>query len=180
MKKIVFDEKEYYSYLKVPDDWENLDSFMKWYMDQKMPIRIPVDSFVYLNENATSIVLFRHKNYQVEMYSTAPSSSLYEHFHPNMEIITMQIKKMMFNSDWGIPSEALLDGFSHNGDFNSVRGCVFLTFEKWLNGARMTSAMVNWKGKTAGKLHDALIRKHYPDAYVTEGYADVTLPSTQG
>ena len=38
----------------------------------------------------------------------------------------------------------------------------------------MSSAAVNWKGKTAGPLQEALIKKHRPDAFVEPGYADVT------
>jgi hypothetical protein len=31
-----------------------------------------------------------------------------------------------------------------------------------------------WKGKTVGPMQENLIRRFHPDAYVIDGYADIT------
>lgn len=167
-------EKDYFSYLKVPDTWDSVEAFADWYMEEKMPIRIPEDSYVYTNENATAVVLFRHKNFQVELYLGFPESEVDEHYHPGMEVIAMQIGKMNQEVVWGMYTDTLKQGQSHSFDFQGKKGSAFLTFEKWSDESRMTSASANWIGKTAGPKHDALIKKHYPDSLVKDGYAAVT------
>jgi len=169
-----WDEQEYYSYLNIPDSWNTLEDFADWYMASKMPIKIPEDSYVYTNENTTAIVLFRHNNFQVEMYIGFPKSHVEEHFHPNMEVITMQIGKMNKGILWGAYTDILMNGQSHNANFSSERGCVFLTFEKWLNNEKITSASVNWIGKTDGPKHKQNILQHYPNAFSDGLYVDVT------
>lgn len=171
--KYKWNEEEYYSYLDIPETWDDLESFADWYMASKMPIRIPENSHVYTNENASAIVLFRHKNFQVELYLGFPENYVDEHYHPGMEVITMQIGKMNPGIIWGGYTDTLLDGQSHSANFLSTNGCVFLTFEKWFDESRMTSASVNWVGRTAGPRHDALIKKHYPDSHIENGHADV-------
>lgn len=172
--KFKWNEEEYFSHLTIPQTWDGVEEFCNWYMENKMPIMIPEDSHVYTNENATAIVLFRHRNFQVELYIGFPENAVEDHFHPNMEVITMQIGKMNVGIVWGAYTDTLVHGQSHSGNFSSPRGCAFLTFEKWDDENKMTSASVNWIGKTAGPKHDALIKKHYPDSYVENGYADVT------
>lgn len=168
-----WNEQEYFSHLNIPDTWNDIEDFADWYMASKMPIRIPEDSYVYTNENSTAIILFRHKNFQVEMYIGYPETHVEEHFHPDMEVITMQIGKMNPGILWGAYTDTLLDGQSHSANFSSERGCVFLTFEKWFNEFDMTSASVNWIGKTAGTKHEKNIKQHYPNSIIENGHATV-------
>jgi hypothetical protein len=49
-----------------------------------------------------------------------------------------------------------------------------LTFEKWPDGVEITTAAANWVGETAGPKQEAIIRAKYPNAYIANGYADVT------
>lgn len=169
----VWDQKEYFSDLKIPENWNSLTEFADWYMGAKMPLMLPVGSPVFVTNDATAIVVFRKGQYQVEMYITHGISIVGEHYHPGMEVIIMQIGNMN-KAIWGMYSPVLEDGQSHDANFSSPNGAVFLTFEKWFDESKMSSAAVNWKGKTSGDLHDALIRKHRPDVFVENNYADVT------
>jgi len=169
-----WNEQEYFSYLNIPDTWNNLEEFVDWYMESKMPVRIPQDTFVFTNENVTATVLFRHKNFQVELYLGFPNKLSGEHFHPGMEVIIMQIAKLDEYTVWGLCMNILKDGHSHIVDSQGERGVVFLSFEKWEDESRMTSASANWTGKTDGPLHDALIKHHYPESFVSNGYAVVS------
>lgn len=162
------------NYLKVPDTWNTVRDFGQWYMAQNMPIRIPEDSAVFNTGQVTSFVSFRQDVYQVELYVVNPNIKAAEHFHPDIELFMCQIGAMNKGCALGFMGPTLEIGKSHGTEFNSDSGAVFLTFEKWNPGVRMTSASVNWKGYTDGLLHDSLIRKYYPNAYIKNGYADIT------
>ena len=169
MKKYNFEE--YFSTLAIPETWETLEEFCDWWMDQRMPWIIQIDSEVYITDNATSMIVFRQDRYQVELYLNHPNSTAPLHGHPGIELITIQIGRMN-NIPWGNPGKKLKNGKQHVGNFVSDYGTIFLTFEKWSPGIRMTSAAIQWAGRTVGPIHDALILKHYPNA-VVNGYADV-------
>ena len=55
---------KYSSYLSIPDNWESLNDFANWYIDNKMPIIIPEDSHVYYTELVSSYVMFKHRTFQ--------------------------------------------------------------------------------------------------------------------
>ena len=164
----------YFNYLKIPDTWSSLREFGNWYMAQKMPIRIPEDSAVFNTGQVTSFVSFRQDVYQVELYVVNPNIKAAEHYHPDIELFMCQIGAMNSNCALGTMGPVLNIGESHGAEFKSDKGAVFLTFEKWNPQVKMTSASVNWKGKTDGALHDSLIRQYYPNAYIKDGYADIT------
>lgn len=169
----IWDQKEYFSHIDIPETWSNLTEFADWYMSVKMPLMLPVGSPVYVTNDATAVVIFRKGEYQVEMYIIHNKSLVEEHSHPGMEVIIMQIGNMNLNV-WGMYSPVLNDGEYHDGNFSGEKGAVFLTFERWKDKKLMSSAAVNWKGKTSGTIHDELIRKHRPNALVEDGYADVS------
>jgi hypothetical protein len=75
----------------------------------------------------------------------------------------------------GLTSPKLLEGEFHGGKpTGNGGGFLLLSFEKWLRDVPMTSAAVQWVGRTAGPKHDKLIDTYYPGAVTTPGYADVT------
>lgn len=168
----IWDQDEYFSKLEIPETWDNLTDFADWYMSVRMPLMLPFGSPVYVTNNATAIVIFKKGQYQVEMYIVYNKSMTSNHSHPGMEVITMQIGNMNDNI-WGMYSHTLKSGESHAADFNGPEGAVFLTFEKWEDESLMSSASVNWNGKTSGPIHDELIRKYRPDIFVEDGYAIV-------
>ena len=160
MKQYNFED--YFSSLTIPETWETLDEFIEWFMDSRMPWMIPVDSEVYVTDNASSLILFRHDRYQVELYVNYPKTTAPLHGHPGMDLITMQIGRMN-PIQWASTGKILKSGKKHSANFASEKGTIFLTFEKWLPGIPMTSASVQWSGTTVGPIHDELIKKHYPD-----------------
>jgi hypothetical protein len=74
--------------------------------------------------------------------------------------------------DWKKPA-GLLHGDDPSGERFS--GWCMLSFQKWINNEPIKSVVSHWKGTTAGPIHDKLIREHYPDSFVNNGYADVTM-----
>jgi len=165
---------DYFEYLHTPETWSSLEEFGSWYLANKMPMRIPFDSHVFTTENVTSFIAFRQGVYQAELYVVRPNIKTSEHYHPDLEVIICQIGTMNDWGTWGKLNPVLEIGSSHGAEFPSEKGAVFISFEKWKQGAKMTSATANWKGFTDGPLHDALIKQHYPNAYIKDGYADVS------
>ena len=160
------------------DKWNSVQEFGEWYLANKMPMLIPEDSYVYSTENVTSIILYRAGRYQAELYLARPNIKTSEHFHPNLEVSICQIGAMNPMAALGKLNPVLKIGSSHGGEFNSDKGAVFISFEKWNTGVPMTSATVDWKGQTDGPLHDALIRQHCPNSFIKDGYADVSRSNT--
>ena len=52
-------------------------------------------------------------------------------------------------------------------------GYPLVAFQHWLTRDPTTIASM-WKGTTAGPRHEAIIRRFNPDAYIKDGYADIT------
>lgn len=160
MKQYRFEDYE--SKFIIPETWNSLDEFIDWYMNSGMPFMMPIGSEVYRTENASAIVMFRQGRYQVELYINDPLCEVSDHAHPDLDLVIMPIGRMEpghWPIAWGRTTELLKAGDTHNGNFNSTKGTVFLTFEYWKEGVEMTSASVNWAGPTDGKKHDELILK---------------------
>lgn len=176
MKQYNFED--YFSSLTIPETWATLDEFIEWFMDSRMPWMIPEDSEVYVTDNASSIILFRHDCYQVELYVNYPKSKAPLHGHPGMDLVTMQIGRMN-PIRWAYPNKVLKNSEKHDADFASEKGTVFLTFEKWLPEIPMTSASVNWVGETVGPIHEELIKRHYPDVEIDNGISKLSIEMIQ-
>jgi len=176
MKQYNFED--YFSTVTIPETWETLDEFIEWYMDSRMPWMIPEDSEVYVTDNASSIILFRHDRYQVELYINYPKSHVPLHGHPGLDVATMQIGRMN-PIQWGNAGKVLKSGKKHTANLASEKGTVFLTFEKWLPGIPMTGASVNWVGPTVGSIHEKLIKRHFPNVEIVDGVSMLSLDLLQ-
>jgi hypothetical protein len=175
---------EYFSNTDIPDTWESLESFVIWYLDSRMPLMIPWDAEVHKTDDATAICVFKKAPYQVEMYVIHPGMTIPVHGHPGMEVVTVILgggklhKKGLHGvgEGWGRMSPKLIDGQVHGGiSTNFSNGYMLLSFEKWPDNTEITSAAIQWKGNTAGPIHDTLIAKHYKNAVISDGYADITI-----
>jgi len=57
-------------------------------------------------------------------------------------------------------------------------GYPLFAFQHWLTREPTTVAAM-WKGETVGPLQEKLIKRFNPDAYVVDGYADITKTVNQ-
>ena len=180
--------QDYFKDIVIPDDWSTLEDFVDWYCEQKMPMMIPWNADVIRSDDAVAICLFRKGHYQVEFYIEYPNMYIWKHSHPRMEVITMALggggmmppdegSTTNTSSLWGGLTLKLTNGNYHGGDSDpgKAHGFVILAFQRWENPEEMTSAAIQWKGKIQGEHQAELIRKHYPDAYIKNGYADITM-----
>lgn len=155
---------------ETPEDWDTLEEFMEWYIKAGKPMLIPWDSGTIQTDDATAICIFRMGRYQVELYIIHPGFDIPPHSHPNMEVIAMTLgggivcgpaqTKFNVSSDFGRVAK-IKNGQWHGGDeTKSGIGFAILSFEKFLNGTTPCSAAIQWRGPTAGPIHDKLIAKH--------------------
>ena len=180
-----YSASEYFASISIPETWASLEEFIEWYMNAKMPMIVPWDAKVMRTDDATAISIFRHYPYQVELYLIHPNQTIPVHSHPDMEVITMVLgggklykpgEYLNCGKEWGKLTEKLVFPDEHGGKFtDSADGYVLLSFEKWLNNKNISSASVQWKGHTAGPVHDQLIMKHDPSSLIESGYADSTI-----
>jgi hypothetical protein len=179
-----FDPGEYFSKVQVPESWPCIEDFADWYMRSGQPLMIPWDAEVIASDDATAICLFRKAPYQVELYLVHPNIAIPVHSHPEMEAVIIRLGggclgdrlASGLSSEWGMFGGKTKESQTHGGrGFGfSTKGYAMLTFQKWPEGAQLTSAAVHWKGDTAGPKQDAIIKKHHPQAVAIPGFADIT------
>lgn len=158
--------------LEIPGNWETVNEFAEWWMEAGMPIVFPTNPEVFLSDDATAVSIFRHGQFQVELYLIHPNPKVPVHEHPDVEVI-----KMSLTAEKGpIMSNVLLNGESHGAGQRMAAekiGFPLVAFQKWLTREPTTIASM-WKGPTVGPLQEALVKRFNPNAYVVEGYADIT------
>jgi len=161
-----------HSDLEIPENWENVQAFANWWMEAKMPIIFPQNPEVFKSDDATAISIFRHGRFQVELYLIYPNPKVPEHEHPDVEVI-----KMSLTAEKGpIMSNVLQNGQWHGAGQRMAAekiGFPLIAFQHWLTREPTTIAAM-WKGPTVGPLQEALVKRFNPDAYVVDGYADIT------
>jgi hypothetical protein len=161
-----------HSSLIIPDTWTNVREFANWWMQSGMPMVFPKNPEVFLSDDATAIALFRQGRFQVELYLIHPHPKVPEHEHPGVEVIKMS----MTHAPVPIMSNILKKGESHGAGARleaETIGFPMIAFQHWQTREPTTIASM-WKGPTVGPLQEALIKRFNPDAYVIDGYADIT------
>lgn len=181
------DPRQYFAGLQIPETWASLEDFVQWYLDNRMPIMPPWNAGVTRSDDATATCLFRHGNYQVELYLEFPDMSILPHSHPDMEVMVMTLggtgldprieteDNDSVSRTWGIISEKLMPGEIHGGDTGTRLGygTVFFAFERWYNQEEVSSAAVQWVGGLQGPIQEELIRSKRKEAHVEPGYANI-------
>lgn len=158
--------------LEIPETWKDVKEFADWWMKAGMPIVFPPNPEVFLSDDATAVTMFRHGRFQIEMYMIHPHPKVPTHEHPGVEVIKMRLG----NTKTPIMSNTLKEGESHGAGLRleaEKLGFPLIAFQHWKTREPTTVASM-WKGPTVGPLQEALIKRFNPDAYVIDGYADIT------
>ena len=161
-----------YPNLVIPDTWKNVEDFADWWFRNGMPIKFQDSSEVFLSDDATSIALFRKGRFQVELYLIHPNPTVPVHEHPDVEVI----KARLDGKRYPYLSNTLHNNETHGAGLRleaEDRGYPLLAIQHWLTRDPTTIASM-WKGNTVGPKQESLIRRFNPDAYIVEGYADIT------
>ena len=153
--------------LSIPDTWPDLPSFVDWYLSNHSPMTVPWNAQVLVLDDATTIPVFRHGSFQVELYLIHPGKTIPLHSHPGMEVVTMVLggggiaggPHPVYGT--GVDSGRCYlsgDGETHGGAqlTANTTGFALLTFERWLTEPPSSAALL-WSGDTAGPLHHAAL-----------------------
>lgn len=156
----------------IPETWSSTEAFAAWYVENGMPVMPPLGVETFLSDDATAFCMFRKGQFQVELYLIHPEPMVQTHEHPGVELVeTPIIDGKIFSK------EVLKNGQSHGSGIRETAnnlGYPLLAIQRWHPKLTPTTAAAQWKGKTAGPMHEALIRRFHPEAYIVDGYADVT------
>lgn len=164
--------------LLIPD-FSSIEEFVCWYAENGMPLLPPENAEVFLSDDATATCLFRHKQYQVELYMIHPNPIIPIHEHPGVD---------NFEIPQGAWDETIdyfniqRSGMSHGLGFkerSKNSGFALYSAQKWDDGLTPSTIGARWKGHTAGPLHEALIKRFNPNCLIFPGYADVTSVSSR-
>lgn len=162
------------------DEWADLKTFAEWYMALGAPLVCPVDTEVYVSDDAVTFPIYRNGRYQVELYVLHNPLAVPRHGHPYVEVIQSFVTGDE-GATWSELSPVLVHPEQHGGeDFKKFvreqrpERKLLLTFERWPENVKPSTIAAVWKGDTVGPLQEALVRRFFPQAYVVPGYADIT------
>jgi len=156
----------------IPDTWLSTEEFVKWYIDNKTPFMPPPNVEIFRTDDATSFCMFRKGQFQVELYLIHPQPNVPTHEHPFVEVVEVAVTNTTIDI---IP--VLKNGQSHGTGIRekaNIIGYPLISIQRWHPKVLPTTVSVQWKGNTVGPIHEQLIKRFHPDAYIIDGYADVT------
>lgn len=160
-------------------NWKDVKEFSQWYAEFGFPILCPPNLEVYITDDAITFPIFRYENFQVELYILNNAYHIPEHSHPYIEVI--QSIPDETTGLWSEFTPPLIYPKTHGGtDFESLgvkderKDRLMLTFEKWPKNVKPSTLAAAWKGYTIGPLHEQVIKKFFPNAYLKNGYVDIT------
>ena len=159
------------SSVDVPETWASLEDFANWYLDQRLPYQIPANAELFRTDDASALCVFRHGQFQVELYFIDDVFRVKAHAHPGVEVL--QLSMVSPGLPFGSPMNHIRSGEFHGGrgrpDDPSLPGSI-LAFERWDEGLPPTTVAARWHGPLVGPLHRAIVTRFYPDAKIVDGY----------
>lgn len=156
----------------IPETWNSTEEFAKWYVDNGLPFMPPVGVEVFNSDDATAFCMFRKGQFQVELYLIFPQPLVPIHEHPGVEVVETPVTEGIVHV---IPT--LKNGQAHGQgirDRAELKGYPLVSIQRWHPKLTPTTVAAQWKGKTVGPKHEALIRRFNPNALIYNGYADTT------
>ena len=152
-------EKQYQN-LSIPVTWGSVQEFADWYFAAGKPMMVPWDAQIVHIDNSSSVTLFRHGNFQVEMYIIHPGYGVPMHAHPGVDIITVRMgggkscggPHHQYNTGADIGRFVLTHGGEKHDFPAQAGGFVLLSLEHWKTGIP-SSAAKRWSGADIGPEH---------------------------
>lgn len=154
---------------------DDLTDFLQWYLDAGQRIFTPLNKSIHFVDGLTSLCIYRHEPYQVELVTVKPGTYIPPHTHPNVDSYEVALRGIEFYSGgkttlpmWfaNQPSPTsnlsmahymvvrILPETEHAAKAGPEGGC-FLSVQKWLNGVEPTAVGMDWKGGSCmGATHD--------------------------
>ena len=157
---------------------DDLSDFLQWYLDAGQEIFTPLKQSIHFVDGLTSLCIYRHEPYQVELVTVKPDVYIPPHTHPNVDSYEVALKGIEFSSNgkitlpmWyaNMPKPNCNLSVAHymvvritteteHSAKAGPEGGAFLSVQKWLNGVAPTAVGMDRKGGTCmGNSHDSQI-----------------------
>ena len=136
------------------DIFDDLAEFARWWLHHRM--LLPPPNAVTTYQNMTGTCLYRHGQYQVQMFTSKPNSVSVSHVHPNVDsyelylcgdldfVIAGNIYKHQEVAANPIPVR-IHPHYWHEGTTGPLGGS-FLSLQKWLNNMPPSCVGEDWVG----------------------------------
>ena len=157
---------------------DDLTTFLEWYLDAGQRIFTPLNKSIHFVDGLTSLCIYRHEPFQVELVTVKPDTYIPPHTHPNVDSYEVALRGIEFYSDgkttlpmWFANKQSPTSNLSiahymkvritpdteHSAKAGPEGGC-FLSVQQWLNGVEPTAVGMDWKGGSCmGDCHDTQI-----------------------
>ena len=141
--------------------FDDLEAFMTWWLANRV-INTPCEKETNFNGVLSGVVLYRHGQYQVQLFIVQPNSVIDAHIHPNVDSFEVFVGgdiNFMCDGNWNDQSVVgahirVRETSWHGGKFGPKGGC-FLSIQKWLNNVPPTSVGDDWDDKNNNKVGTA-------------------------
>lgn len=154
---------------------DELSHFLDWYRENPQRIYVPLENSVHFVEGVTGLTIYRHGEYQVQLFTTTPNTVIPSHVHPNVDSYEVALSGMEFylnDNECVLPmwfaQTKLGDSNISSAHYKSVRvlpncphgakasdkGGSFMSVQRWLNGVEPTSVGNDWHGDMMGEQHN--------------------------
>jgi len=78
---------------------DDLTTFLEWYLDAGQRINTPLENSIHFVENLTSLCIYRHEPWQVELVTVKPNTYIPPHTHPNVDSYEVALRGIEFYSN---------------------------------------------------------------------------------
>tara|TARA_R100001082_G_scaffold74509_1_gene43026 strand:+ start:367 stop:909 length:543 start_codon:yes stop_codon:yes gene_type:complete len=157
---------------------DELTDFLEWYMEEGVSPYVPINRSLHFVEGLTSLCIYRHGQFQVELVTVTPNTYIPPHTHPNVDSYEVALRGVEFYLDgktilpmWfaNQPDKnsnlsaahhkkvRVLPSNEHSAKAGAEGGC-FLSVQHWLNDVEPSAVGMDWKGGSCmGDSHDSQI-----------------------
>lgn len=120
--------------------YDELEQFRNWWLANK-PQKPPTDEIINVDGRFTEIILYRQKQFQVQLVIAQPNSEIPDHIHPGVDSFEVYMsgdlrfrrdKEAYFPQDPGV-SILRVYPESYHGATVGPRGGTFLSIQHWTN-----------------------------------------------
>ena len=77
---------------------DDLTDFLQWYLDAGQRIFTPLNKSIHFVDGLTSLCIYRHEPYQVELVTVKPGTYIPPHTHPNVDSYEVALRGIEFYS----------------------------------------------------------------------------------
>lgn len=170
---------------EIPDSWPGVAEFADWWLGSGQPICVPPNPQIYCSDDATSVCLFRHGQFQVELYLIFPHPNLPVHSHPGVDVIELRLDEYQIIDGKATAvtnycaSDPILSGEKHGDGVNFKEsgemgtGFPLLAIQRWHDGITPSTVAARWRGKPVGPMQSKLVDSNTAGALITDSFIDV-------